>query len=194
MIETPWAWYIARMGGLIGFLLLYVSIFLGLAIRTPVLNKIIKPAYSCRPHCWISLQALIFAFLHGISLLFDKYLGFGLKDIFVPFATDFNPKFVALGIISFYLMIVLVVSSYLRRFIPNGLWRFLHSLNVALYVFAAIHALQLGTDLKIPIVRNIFLGMNAFLAVLMIINLFFRIFKDTKNTEVSSEPGDNCPV
>jgi methionine sulfoxide reductase heme-binding subunit len=188
--EMPWAWYVARTGGLVGFLLLYFSMLLGLAIRTPILNKIIKPKYSCRPHCWISLQALIFAFLHGFSLLFDKYLSFGFKDILVPFSSKFSPLFLSLGIISFYLIIILVVSSYLRRFIPDKLWRFLHSLNVALYIFTLIHALFLGTDLKVPLIRNVFLAMNGFLILLLVINLFFRIFRDMKQQET---PGDSCP-
>ncbi len=190
MNEIPWAWYVSRIGGLIGFLLLYISILLGLAIRTPILNKIIKPSFSCRPHCWISLQALIFASVHGLALLFDKYISFGLKDIFVPFAASFKPILVGLGTVSLYLMVALVISSYLRRFIPNGLWRFLHSFNVALYIFTVIHALYLGTDLKIPLIRNIFLAMNGFLALLLLINLFARIFKDTKQ----ETQNDNCPT
>lgn len=190
MNEIPWAWYAARSGGLLAFLLLYLSVFLGLAIRTPILKKIIKPVYSCRPHCWISLQALIFAFLHGFSLIFDKYLGFGLKDVFIPWSSKFSPNLLALGIIGFYLIIVLVISSYLRKFIPNGIWRFLHSLNVILYIFVLIHALYLGTDLKVPVLRNVFLGMNGFMILLMLINLISRVFKETKQ-EI---PNDNCPT
>jgi DMSO/TMAO reductase YedYZ heme-binding membrane subunit len=129
--------------------------------------------------------------VHGFSLLFDKYLNFGFKDILVPFTASYSPMLIALGTIGLYLMIVLVISSYLRRFIPNGLWRFLHSFNVALYVFTVIHALYLGTDLKISSVRNIFLGMNGFLVLLMAVNLFVRIFRDTKQLE---EPADNCPI
>jgi len=103
--ETPWAWYVARASGLIGFLLLYLAIFFGLAVRTPLLQRIIKPAYSASTHCWISLQALLFVLLHGMALLFDKFFHFSLVDIFVPFAFSGAPgvdtNLLALGIIAF---------------------------------------------------------------------------------------------
>ncbi|MDR3559235.1 MAG: hypothetical protein P4L58_02420, partial [Candidatus Pacebacteria bacterium] len=101
-------WYLSRASGLVGFILLYVSIFLGLAIRTPILKRIIKPVYSFRVHCWISFQALLFAFFHGAILLLDKFIGFSWQNIFIPFYPTSYSKavdgdFLALGIIGFYL-------------------------------------------------------------------------------------------
>ncbi len=176
--ETSWAWYLARTAGLVSFALLYISIFLGLSIRIPVLNKIIKPCYSFSIHCWISLQALIFILIHSLSLLFDKFISFGFKDAFIPFASQsefVNRNFLALGIMGLYLMIILVVSSYLRRFIGQKLWRIIHYLNIILYISVVFHSFFIGTDLKIPVVRNVFIWFNAFLVFLMLVNLTFKI-------------------
>ena len=173
--EIPWAWYVTRSSGLVGFALLYISIFLGLSIRIPFLHKIISPIYSTKIHCWISLQALLFAFIHGFALFFDKFMKFSLAEIFVPFASRYETNLVALGILGFYLMIILVATSYGHRLISQKLWRVVHFLNIVLYIIVLVHAFILGTDMKNPLVANIFLWANAFLVFLMLTNIEIRI-------------------
>lgn len=191
--EIPWAWYLARSSALVAFLLLYISIFLGLSIRTPILKEIIKPAYSYRIHCWISLQALIFTAVHGIALLFDKFISFKIGNIFIPFypmtqsqMAAMNPNFLALGVVAFYIMIILVFSSYFKSRIPASLWRGLHFLNIGLYIITIIHALYMGTDMKIEIVRNIFIAANAVLIILFAINLLSKL-KSKSEAEVNNQ-------
>lgn len=178
-------WYLSRSSALVAFLLLYISIFFGLAIRTSILKKIIKPIYSFNLHCLLSFQALLFATLHGIILIFHKFINFNWKNVFIPFyptnSSLIDKNFLALGVISFYLIIILVFSSYLRRFISNWFWRFIHSFNIILYIFVVIHALYLGTDLKIPLWRNIFLALNGFLALLFVANLTTRLLEKVKS-------------
>jgi methionine sulfoxide reductase heme-binding subunit len=184
-MDIPYAWYLTRSSALVGFFLLYISIFLGLAVRTPLLSKIIKPVYSLKIHCWISLQALIFVLIHGLSLLFDKYIAFGWKNILIPFypltesqAQRIDTGFLALGIIGFYIMLLLVATSYLRKGLSPSLWRSIHFLNAGLYVITIIHALYLGTDLKSEgLARSIFIYANGFLVFLFMINLLIRLMK-----------------
>lgn len=187
-IEVPWSWYLSRSSALVGFLLLYFSIFFGISIRTPILKRIILPVYSFEIHCWISLQALLFALLHGISLIFDKFISFDLRNIFLPFyplsensiQIGIEPIYLAMGIVSFYLMLALVVSSYLRKYIKFWIWRTIHFLNIVLWVFVILHALKLGTDMKNEIVRNVFIYANAFLVFLFVVNIVARIFNAIK--------------
>ncbi len=173
--ETPWAWYISRVSGIVAFLLLYLSMFLGLAIRLPILNKIISPADALKTHSWISVQAIVIALFHGVVLIFDKFMKFSLVDVFLPFASKYQTAFVGLGVLAFYLMLVLIVTSYLKKFILHKLWRVIHYFNMALYVFVFVHAMGLGTDLKNPTILAIFLVMNGLLALLIIANIAVRI-------------------
>ena len=64
-IEIPWDWYIVRASALIGFLLLYISVFVGTVSCLPGIRKYFLRLRSLNFHCWISLQALIFALIHG---------------------------------------------------------------------------------------------------------------------------------
>ncbi|KKP83864.1 MAG: Ferric reductase domain protein transmembrane component domain protein [Candidatus Moranbacteria bacterium GW2011_GWF2_35_54] len=175
--EAPWAWYVARVTGLISFSLLYIVMFLGLSIRTPILNKLVKPIHSLNIHAWLSVQALVLVFVHGGALLFDKYLKFTWPDILVPFFNKTYSPELALGIMAMYLMLILIGTSYLKKFIKHGIWRVVHFLNIALYTMAVYHALYLGTDLASEMARNIFIGANIFLVVIVVINIFTRIIK-----------------
>jgi predicted ferric reductase len=187
---VPWGWYFARAGGLVAFALLYFSILLGLAIRWPRLRKILQPIYSCEIHCWISFQALIFAFLHAVSLLFDNYFSFSLKDIFIPWAFKsdlLSPALIAAGIIGFYLLVALVITSYLKKYIGQNMWRIVHFLNLWLYFFVLFHAISLGTDLKQGFLRQIFLALNGLLIILLLYSLISRLVKSFQcKTEVKS--------
>jgi predicted ferric reductase len=181
-----WSWYLSRAGGLISFLLLYFSIFFGVAIRFPVLRKIIQPIESLNFHAWISFQALIFVLIHSLVLLTDKYLAFSFKDIFVPFASTLNPEMVTLGVLGMYSMIAIIITSYFRKYISRRIWRATHFLNIALYAVAFLHAYYLGTDLKSGIAREIFLGMNILLLGLMLASLFLKMKSvfASKNNEI----------
>jgi methionine sulfoxide reductase heme-binding subunit len=191
MNDIPYAWYLTRSSALVGFFLLYVSIFSGLAVRTPLLNKIIKPIHSAKIHCWISLQALIFAAIHGGSLLFDKFINFSWKNILIPFypltqsqAQRIDVGLMALGIFGFYIMLLLVASSYLRKGLSAQTWRAVHFLNISLYVITLVHSLYLGTDLKSEgVVRSAFIYANGFLMFLFLLNIILRLvrFKNRNN-------------
>lgn len=182
--EVSMYWYATRSSALLAYALLYLSIFLGISIRIPLLNKLIKPVYSYSVHCWISLQALVFVMAHGIFILGDKFMNFKWTNIFIPFypiAENQMPgislEFLALGILSFYLMLILVVTSYLKKVISHTLWRGLHFLNIGLFAIVFIHALYIGTDLKSGPMRYIFIAANAFLVFLFLVNIFIRIWK-----------------
>lgn len=179
--ETPWAWYINRAAGLMAFILLYGAMFLGLSIRTPILNKIFNPGYSLVAHSWLSLQALFFVILHGGITLFDRYLSLDFLDAFVPFSSEVYTNEIALGIIGLYLMFLLIITSYFKKIMSFKLWRFSHYFNIVLYGVVVTHGLLLGTDLKEGLLRNIFIVMNIFLVVIIVVNIVSRIIKSLKS-------------
>jgi hypothetical protein len=178
-----WSWYLTRAGGLISFLLLYLAIFFGIAIRFPGLKKIFEPLGSYNFHVWISFQALIFVIIHGLVLLTDEYLGFSIKDIFVPLSSTYQPELVTLGVLGMYSMIALVLTSIFRKYFSYRVWRVTHFLNIVLYGLAFFHAYYLGTDLKSGIAREIFLGMNVVLFGLIVASLLLKL----KNVFVSKD-------
>jgi predicted ferric reductase len=186
-VNIPWDWYIVRASALVGFLLFYIAVFVGTVSCLPGIKKYFLRLRSLNFHCWISFQALLFALIHGVSLLFHKFIPFSLADIFIPFHASYEPLLVALGTISLYLMIILVATSYARKYISQKLWRTIHFLNIALYIFSIIHALNLGTDLKSGLLREIFIWANGFLILLLLSNMIHRIWSRIKNRPITCE-------
>jgi len=184
--DNPWPWYIVRVSGLVAFALLYLSIFLGLTIRIPILHKMFAPLYAMQGHCWIAFQAILFAFIHGIMLMFDTYTKFRLVDVFIMYASPIEPGLVALGIAAFYLMIIVTASSYARKHISQKMWRTLHFANIFLYVFVLIHAYKLGTDMENEVVKIIFMSANGFLILFMFFNMFVKIVQGIRRKKAIS--------
>lgn len=185
--ETPWPWYVGRASGLVGFTLLFLSMFLGLAIRLPGLRRLISPVTSLSVHHWLSLQALAFMMVHGAAFTFDRYLGFSWADVLIPFHSSFQSLLLSFGIVALYVMVLLVVTSLWKRSIPYRVWRAVHFLNITAYVLGVAHALYLGTDLKIVLLRNVFIGLNGLLVVLIVWNLGLKLWGELRNRAAASE-------
>lgn len=173
--ETPWGWYISRASGLMAYLLLWLVMFFGLAIRTPIVKNIFPPAFSYETHTWLSVQALILVFFHSGALLWDKYLRLKFLDLAVPFHSPIYANEITLGILGLYLMIILILTSYFRKFFSQKIWRAVHFLNILLFIIVTIHAFLLGTDLHSGTPRIIFFTLNIFLILLITINLAARL-------------------
>jgi predicted ferric reductase len=174
--ETPWAWCISRASGLMAYLLLWLVMFFGLAIRTPLLKKIFSPAFSYETHTWLSVQALILVFFHSGALLWDKYLQLKVLDLIMPFHSQIYTTEITLGILGLYLMIILILTSYFRKFFSQKIWRGIHFLNILLFIIATVHAFLLGTDLQSsPLTQNIFIGLDATLIIVLLVNIIIRV-------------------
>ena len=113
--------------------------------------------------------------IHGLVLLTDEYLGFSLKNLFVPLSSTYQPELVTLGVLGMYAMIALILTSYFRKYLSFRVWRVTHFLNIALYALAFFHAYYLGTDLKSGLPREIFLGMTSLLFGMMLVGMFLKL-------------------
>jgi len=184
--ETPWAWYVARAAGLIGYVFLWLTMFLGLSIRNPFLKKIIEPIYSFDFHCFAAGSAVFWALIHGTSLLFDKSVGFSVQDIAIPFFyqyTVINVNYLALGIMAFYMMAVMTITSYLRQHISHWVWRALHFLNPLAFIFTIVHGYYIGTDMKNFYIGGTFLALSFALLGIYLLSIIALIWNKLRPKE-----------
>ena len=141
-------WYTARASGLVSWALLSASMLWGLVLSTKLRPPRIRPNWTLDLHRYLGGLAVIFVGVHVVALLFDSYIGFGLADVFVPFASHWRPVAVAWGVTALYLVLAVELSSLARRHLPNRLWRRLHFLAFPLYAVATLHMLAAGTDAR----------------------------------------------
>ncbi len=145
MSEQTW-WYVARAGGLVAAALLVGSLVLGVLLATRAMREVDRPAWLLAMHRWLSTLTIVGTALHVIGLVADNFVQFGWKEVLVPGASSWRPLAVGLGVVAFYLMIAVYVSSLLMKRIPKPWWRGIHMSSYALVWIAVVHAALAGTD------------------------------------------------
>jgi predicted ferric reductase len=109
-------------------------------------------------HEFISLLAIGFTLLHIIVLALDRYLPYSTLQILVPFLSPYRPLWVGIGVISFYLSLLVTVTFYLRSRIGASAFRAIHTLSLLGYVGVTLHGLFAGTDAALPAMQLVYAG------------------------------------
>lgn len=145
MNEKTW-WYLSRSSGIVALVLLVLSVVWGVLLATRALRHIDRPAWLLDLHKWLGGTALVMTGLHMLGLYLDGYIQFGFTELLVPGTSQYRPLAVAVGVLSFYVMVAVQATSYMRRRLSKRLWRAVHLLSYGLVWGAAIHAGLAGTD------------------------------------------------
>lgn len=140
-------WYMIRATGTVSYLLLYLSVVIGLYSQVQKKRKQ-KVTISLFLHEALSNWALILVFGHIGFLLIDSYISFQWIEILTPFNTDYKPLPMAMGTVSLYFLLMTVITSKARKKIGYQKWRKLHALNPILYILVTLHGLFIGTDFQ----------------------------------------------
>jgi predicted ferric reductase len=139
-------WYVTRTAGIVAYLLLWLSTAWGLAVPTKMLDGLLERWASFDFHQFISLLAIGFLGLHIGVLALDRYLPYSGLQILVPFLSPYRPFWVGIGVISFYLILLVTITYYIRTRIGMKAFRAIHVLSLLAYVGATFHGLYSGTD------------------------------------------------
>jgi hypothetical protein len=67
-------------------------------------------------------------------------------------ASKWEPGAVAWGVVAFYLLLAVEITSLLRSSISENLWRKVHYGGFAVFLFGTIHGLKAGTDVSNPLI------------------------------------------
>lgn len=138
-------WYLTRATGLVAFVLLTVSVSLGLVMTGKVSTRLRRnAAYDI--HRFVAMLTLAVTALHTLIVLPDQYIGFSVWELLVPFASPYRVTYMALGTISLYLMIIVIGSFYARPLVPYRAWRAIHYATFAVFVMALTHGIGAGSD------------------------------------------------
>ena len=139
-------WYLTRSAGLVAYLMLFVSVTLGLTMTGGVLERWLRRYRVYDLHRYLSLLTLIVIVFHVLIVLPDRYLSFSVAELLLPFASPYRPLYMTLGGLSLYLMAIIIGTFYLRRLFSYARWRFVHYATFGAYVLALVHGIGAGTD------------------------------------------------
>ncbi|HEY9152689.1 MAG TPA: hypothetical protein VIN60_07380 [Anaerolineales bacterium] len=139
-------WYVTRAAALTGYLLMWLSMAWGLAIANKILSPAIEGTFTYDFHEFLSLLGIGFIILHVAVLYFDRFLPFTVIQTLIPFIDSYRPFWVGLGIIGFYLFLLVAITFYMRKSIGMQAFRAIHALSLVGYLGATLHGLFAGTD------------------------------------------------
>ncbi|OGI22141.1 MAG: hypothetical protein A2808_03915 [Candidatus Moranbacteria bacterium RIFCSPHIGHO2_01_FULL_55_24] len=186
LIGTPQlAWYISRASGIAAFILLTIVAINGLLMSTRLVATFLPPPMNYEMHRFFSWSALTLVVAHFVSLLFDPYFQLRLGEALIPFlisrdyasALGFDFRWaVALGILAFYGITVLILTSEFRKQMSFKTWRTIHYVSFPAYFFFLAHGIMSGTDSK----EWWMIWLYGFSALLVTLLVLVRVFYTIK--------------
>ncbi|HEX2383386.1 MAG TPA: ferric reductase-like transmembrane domain-containing protein [Acidimicrobiales bacterium] len=152
MSSETW-WYLARASGFVAWLAALASLLFGMALSTHALGRRPRRPWLLDLHRYLGGLCVAFVGLHLVALLADDFVQFSIADLLVPFVTSYRTTAVAWGVLAFWLVIAVEVSSLVMHRLPRKVWYGIHLSSYVIAVTATLHALYTGTDTSNPAFR-----------------------------------------
>jgi hypothetical protein len=172
---SPWeavTWDVARAGGFTAYVLLGLSVALGLALTMHWQSWRWPRLINSELHNFVTLLSLVFTGIHVLAVWLDPFTRFGWSEVFIPFVSHYRPLWMALGIVALYLGLAIGLSTWLRPLIGYAWWRRLHALTLVSYAMVTVHGIATGSDTRTWWGGLIYAGSALVIAGLLIVRLY----------------------
>lgn len=164
-------WYLSRASGVIAYILFWLAVIFGLLLSTR-LGKHFNAARVFALHQYLSLIAVGFAAFHAGILLADNFLNLNLWQILLPFGFQTERVGVALGQLGFWLLFICAFSFYIKQYIGQSAWRWLHFLTFLAYMGISIHVFMVGSDSRVLALLLFYAGSQTLVFLLIAYRLY----------------------
>ena len=163
-VHPQFWWWVSRATGMVAGLLLVASLVWGVLLTTRALKPIDRPAWLLAMHRWFSALACVLIVLHMLALVADDFVHFSWVELFVPGGSPWKTTPVALGVVAFWLIVVVQGTSLLQRRMPRDVWKFIHYFAYIAVWLTSLHGALAGTDASNFVYRWVALALT-FVAV-----------------------------
>ncbi len=165
-------WYLVRATGVVAYLQFWLVMVLGLLMSNKVAKHWPGSSTAFALHQFISLNGIVFAAVHALLLLGDRFLHLSAWQLVLPFAIDHALSvWIGVGQLGFYLLAVVMVSDQLRPHIGTAAWRWLHYAAFVGFMAVTVHGLLAGSDSRNPLM----LGLYASTGLVVLFLLLYRM-------------------
>lgn len=145
-LTTPYLWYATRATGIVALLLFTVVVCLGTLVANRVGGTFIGRFEVNEVHRSLSMVAVVFLLFHIVTTVLDSFVSTGLVSTLIPMTSTYKRVPVALGTVSFDLILAVWISSLLKLRVKNQTWRFIHWFSWLAYAISLVHVYLTGTD------------------------------------------------
>lgn len=139
-------WYATRITALLSYLALSGSTIYGLLLSTKLLDRQAHRSVSFTLHQDLAGIGVALALVHAAVLTIDRTMPFTPAELVVPFVGPYRPLWVGIGQIAMGLVLLVLLSFYVRKRIGSRAWRAVHYLSFVAFVGATVHGLMAGSD------------------------------------------------
>lgn len=144
--------------GLCAIVILSFNFLLGVLVATSYRRSVywkklplfVKRISLLKVHNWTAYVAFVLIILHPFILLLDKSTKFFWKDVLIPFHSNYQTFWVALGIFSFYAiwLVIITTQKIIKRKIGFRIWKNIHLISYITALLVCLHAIFLDPELK----------------------------------------------
>ena len=172
-------WWVARATGIVAWAAATAAVAWGVTMSGRLVRRRRLPAWLLDLHRYLGTLTLAFVAVHILALVADSYTTFGLRETFVPMASEWRPGAVTWGVFALYGMLVVQVTSWGMRFLPRQAWHGIHLISYLVFVSATVHAALSGADRQNPLAQGL-----AVVGVTMVITLtLLRVLSNRPDAE-----------
>jgi predicted ferric reductase len=143
---------LSSYAGLCAMVLLTANLRLGLMLSTRYSPPVRWWKYGRRRifdvHNWTAYIALALVFLHPLFLLFSTSAGFHVADVVFPVNSPGQRLYNCLGAIAFYLVLLVVITSYFRKRLGFRSWKLFHYTAYLAAAVLFVHGIIIDPNLK----------------------------------------------
>jgi DMSO/TMAO reductase YedYZ heme-binding membrane subunit len=166
-------WVTSRAAALTAFFVLAAALLTGQALRSAMFEGAVRNRDLSNLHRFLTVCWVPFVALHVLAMTLDAVARISPLDLVIPFRVSYAPLPIALGTIGFDLLLIVIVTAYLRSQLDPAAWRWLHRLSYVMFGVFLLHALLARTDFARPVVLAPAAGVVAFIAITSLARLIF---------------------
>ena len=165
--SSPAVWYAARASGIAAYVVLTLTVSLGIAMAGKA-RSTRWPRFATEDiHRFGGLLVGSLIGVHVLAIAADSFLPFSLGQLLVPLTATYRPLWTGLGIAAAELLVALAITNHYRTRLPYRVWRSLHYLNFAVWSAASLHGALAGTDRGAPWLVPVYAVAVALVAALL---------------------------
>ncbi len=145
-MDGPMLWYVNRGTGLVLLVLLTLTTVMGVLSTRSDERRGLPRFVTQSVHRNLSLLSVTLLVVHVVTAVADEYVDIRWWQALVPVGATYKPLWLGLGTLALDLIVVVAVTSLLRRRLPHRPWRAVHLTAYAAWGLAVAHGLGIGTD------------------------------------------------
>jgi predicted ferric reductase len=142
------SWYLTRSFGLVLLVLFTATTALGILSSTAESGGRVPRFVATELHRRLSVISVLLLAGHIVASVADNYVVITWTDAVVPFAGSYRPLWLGLGTLACDVILLVVLTSFLRHRMRPGLWRGIHLAVYAAWPVVVLHGLGTGYDAR----------------------------------------------